>query len=93
MYAINVLEQIGDELAREHYWDFGMYSQLQRQYNDVSSDVTLLRVMGPFVLNDSLPRWSALLPQLLLHLSFVCPDSVDHAYAQVPSRSVTVPDL
>lgn len=87
-YALDVLEQIGDDLAREHYWDYGLFSHLQRQYSTAPEGVTLLRVLGqPLTPGDSLSRWTALLPQLLLHLASLCPDSVDHAYAQVQRPS------
>jgi hypothetical protein len=97
MYVITVLEQVGDAVITENYYNYGTYSDLWRATKTVQASVSLPRVLS----STDAERWAAMLPPLLLHLQPLCPHSVCSAYVQVSvhlstalrtdSRSLSIP--
>lgn len=85
MYVATVLEQVGDTVALENYFNFGTYSDLWRATKVTPASVTLLRVLSA----TDAERWAALLPHLHMHLATLCPRSVGAAYVQVSAHMST----
>jgi hypothetical protein len=78
-YAISVLEQVGDSIVGDHYWDYGLFSNLYQLHRPVPADASLCKVLA----QQDCERWASLLPRLHGHLEMLCPLTVQAAYVQV----------
>jgi len=78
-----VLEQAGDGLAAEHFWAFGTYSDMQREFREAPRDATLASVLLARPSDEANARWACVLSHLVPPLAQLCGASVQEAYAQV----------
>ncbi len=79
MYVITVLQQVGDQLARDNFWNFGLFSHLHQRFKPVPAGTTLAKVLA----SQHSERWASMMPRLLAVLQPLCARSVHLAYIQV----------
>eukprot|EP00873_Tetraselmis_striata_P016178 jgi/Tetstr1/436442/TSEL_025271.t1 len=92
-YAIDIIEQDGDEIAQLCYWDFGRFSDLWRMWRSVPPEVQPglwpLLSSGNKGLHDTgndPVRWARFLSEIVRRISILCPKSVTFAYEEISSR-------
>ncbi|WIA40102.1 hypothetical protein OEZ86_013510 [Tetradesmus obliquus] len=81
-YVMDVLEEVGVDVARRCFWDFGDWSDLWRDTKHVPLDVTLQSVMAASDEVGGL-RWMRCVVELARAACHMCPVSMGVAYMEM----------
>ena len=79
MHLVTLLEQAGPGIVHDHYWDFGLFSNLYQSLRPVPADASLEQVLA----QTKCDRWAQMLQHVHAHAAALCPHTVQAAYMQV----------
>eukprot|EP00210_Caulerpa_lentillifera_P001890 g1818.t1 len=93
MYVMDVLEEMGSDIAQRIYWDFGPWSDLYRRWNRAKDTVTLSEIMygahstlSVQEKNRMTIRWARCLSELAIEAYGLCPIAFEAAYVEVTKK-------
>ena len=87
MYVMDVLEELGDDIAHRVYWDFGRWSDLHRRWKAVPESITLADVL--FSQMDgkySAIRLSRCLSEIAIEAYLLCSSAFEQAYINITRK-------
>eukprot|EP00891_Asterochloris_glomerata_P001080 jgi/Astpho2/1080/fgenesh1_pg.00017_%23_19_t len=91
-YLMDVIEEVGSDIAIRHYWDLGRWAELWRVWRTPADDrhrdepLDLKALLERCSTSDDAIRWARCLSEILKHAGHMCSASVTSAYIEVCRR-------
>lgn len=86
VYVMDVLEQMGNDMAHSVYWDHGHYPDLHRKWKPIPENVSLIDVLCKTIDSSSSIRLARFLSEMAIIGYSLCPTAFEKAYVLITQK-------